>query len=44
MGKKFAENRVVRLSKKKEQLLKEEQYVEYLKRLKVQEENVWLLQ
>lgn len=30
MSKKFTEDRVVRLSKKKEQLLNEEQYADYL--------------
>lgn len=42
MSKKFTEDRVVRLSKKKEQLLNEEQYAEYLRRLKAQDEKSYL--
>lgn len=42
MSKKFIEDRVVRLSKKKEQLLNEEQYADYLRRLKAQDEKSYL--
>lgn len=42
MSKKFTEDRVARLSKRKEQLLNEEQYEEYLKRLKAQDEKSYL--
>lgn len=42
MGKKFTKDRVVRLSKRKEELLSEEQYAEYLRRLKAQDEKSYL--